>query len=219
MLGREARFELPERARVVLHSLNHYRLGLLESRTYPNGPKSVRIRDYVELVDEWLKLPMADRSDVVLFGPNGTGKTGLAVSMLHACLKDRSTGLFTEVKRLMMRWRDTFRADAETSELGIFDILEVPHVLVLDEWGGEGLSDFVEKALTLTIDRRQKAQVQTIITLNIAADVDDGVATEQLVQMFGPSLADRLRERAQFWPIWGKSKRQTHRVLPFEPRK
>ena len=37
MLGREAGFELPERARVVLHSLNHYRLGLLESRTYPHG--------------------------------------------------------------------------------------------------------------------------------------------------------------------------------------
>ena len=118
----------------------------------------------------------------------------------------------------MMRWRDTFRADAETSELGILDMLEVPHVLVLDEWGGEGLSDFVEKALTLTIDRRQKAQVPTIITLNLAADVDDGVAIEQLVQMFGPSLADRLRERAQFWPIWSKSKRQTHRVLPFQPR-
>ena len=98
-------------------------------------------------------------------------------------------------------------------------MLDLPHVLVLDEWGGEGLSDFVEKALTLTIDRRQKAQVPTIITLNLAADVDDSVAVEQLVQMFGPSLADRLRERAQFWPIWGKSKRQTHRVLPFEPRK
>ena len=39
MLGREARVELPERARVVLHSLNHYRLGLLESRTYPNWDK------------------------------------------------------------------------------------------------------------------------------------------------------------------------------------
>ena len=37
LLGREARFELPERARVVLHSLNHYRLGLLESRTYPKS--------------------------------------------------------------------------------------------------------------------------------------------------------------------------------------
>ena len=37
VLGREARVELPERARVVLHSLNHYRLGLLESRTYPNS--------------------------------------------------------------------------------------------------------------------------------------------------------------------------------------
>ena len=37
LLGRETRFELPERARVVLHSLNHYRLGLLESRTYPHA--------------------------------------------------------------------------------------------------------------------------------------------------------------------------------------
>ena len=89
----------------------------------------------------------------------------------------------------------------------------------LDEWGGEGLSEFVEKALTLAIDRRQKAQVPTIITLNLAADVANDVATEQLVEMFGPSLADRLRERAQFWPIWGKSKRSTLRVLPFEPRK
>ena len=40
VLGREARVELPERARVVLHSLNHSRLGLLESRTYPNGHKT-----------------------------------------------------------------------------------------------------------------------------------------------------------------------------------
>ena len=39
LLGRETRFELPERARVVLHSLNHYRLGLLESRTYPHWSK------------------------------------------------------------------------------------------------------------------------------------------------------------------------------------
>ena len=43
MLGREAGFELPERARVVLHSLNHYRLGLLESRTYPHCLKSLRV--------------------------------------------------------------------------------------------------------------------------------------------------------------------------------
>ena len=40
LLGREAGFELPERARVVLHSLNHYRLGLLESREYPHVDKS-----------------------------------------------------------------------------------------------------------------------------------------------------------------------------------
>ena len=50
MLGREAGFELPERARVVLHSLNHYRLGLLESRTYPHihyfvPAAKIRLRD------------------------------------------------------------------------------------------------------------------------------------------------------------------------------
>lgn len=182
------------------------------------GKKSKTIQGYVELADEWIKTPRDQRTDVVLFGPNGTGKTGLAVSMLHACLEQRETGLFTETKRLMMRWRDTFRADSDQSELGILDMLELPHVLVLDEWGGEGLSEFVEKALTLTIDRRQKAQVPTIITLNLAADSQD-VATEELVEMFGPSLSDRLREKAQFWPIWGKSRRSTlSRVLPFAPK-
>ena len=177
------------------------------------------IQSYVDLAKQWLATPPAERSDIVLYGPNGTGKTGLAVSMLHHCLENRRSGLYTEVKRLMMRWRDTFRAESDTSELGILDMLEVPHVLVLDEWGGEGLTEFVEKALTLTIDRRQKAQVPTIITLNLSAQIANDVATEQLVEMFGPSLADRLRERAQFWPIWGKSRRSTLRVLPFEPRK
>ena len=50
LLGREAGFELPERARVVLHSLNHYRLGLLESRTYPHGAKSGSHPDGPQLV-------------------------------------------------------------------------------------------------------------------------------------------------------------------------
>ena len=34
-LALEALFELLERTRIVLHPLNHYQLGLLESRTYP----------------------------------------------------------------------------------------------------------------------------------------------------------------------------------------
>ena len=57
------------------------------------------------------------------------------------------------------RWRDTFRSESNTSELGILDMLEVPHVLVLDEWGGEGLTEFVEKALTLMVARRPEQKM------------------------------------------------------------
>ena len=81
LLGREARFELPERARVVLHSLNHYRLGLLESRTYPKRGQVNGTRESTDLAlaynDFWW-----DRGTVVV----ETRRTSLVV--------DPSTDLF-----------------------------------------------------------------------------------------------------------------------------
>ena len=77
VLGREARVELPERARVVLHSLNHYRLGLLESRTYPNGPMGVfpLHKSLLPVVVAFL-LPTTDTLDHRRVG-NGTHRHGL----------------------------------------------------------------------------------------------------------------------------------------------
>ena len=48
-----------------------------------------------------------------------------------------------------------------------------------------------------------------LLTLNIPADVQAADETVYLTTLLGPTLMDRLRERGQFWPMLGRSKRQT----------
>ena len=64
----------------------------------------------------------------------------------------------------------------------------------------------------MIVDMRQKSFKPTILTVNVAAA--DGEPSQAMAQLLGPALFDRLRERAQFWPMMGKSARRPS--LPVE---
>jgi DNA replication protein DnaC len=168
---------------------------------------------YVRYARAWLDEAIETRTDLVFYGPNGTGKSGMAVSVLRGALEKGDTVRFESVPDLMIAWRELFRVrgeheEAAESEGAMLDRLCRPSLLVLDELTGQRATEFVESTVTLIVDRRQKDQRPTILTLNVPADLTPNAETEFLAMTLGPRLMDRLRERGQFWPMMGDSKRK-----------
>lgn len=167
---------------------------------------------YLKLAREWAR-GGGRRSDVVIFGPNGTGKSGLAVSLLHALIGAQHTGRFISAREMMLEIRDTYKPDSPKSELDIVNKFIDPYVLVLDELSGTNATDATADTVTMIVDKRQKLGRPTLITMNIGQDLGPEQAARELAAFVGPTLFDRLRENASFWALFGKSKRATNRNL------
>jgi DNA replication protein DnaC len=167
--------------------------------TYP-GPKH-----YLKLAHAWLE---ADRrSDVVLFGPPGTTKTGLAVAMLRHLLERSLSVLFLRGADMVLQIRDTYRVNSDgkqdKSELNTLSKWCEVNTLVLDDLTALRKSEFFEDTLLYLLDTRQKQNRCTIITANLTKDERE--------TFFGPVLFDRLREAAAWWHLDGASVRRPSR--------
>lgn len=169
---------------------------------------------YVPIAEAWLLQPLEARSDLVLFGPNGTGKTGMAIALARGVAEQQQPIIFWPLRELAIAWRDRFSRreddadDQESEQLLLTALTEAP-LLVIDEVAG--LSRFVEDTLTLIVDKRQRNLRPTILTLNSAAQQADADDAAVLAELLGATLQDRLRERAQFWAMKGQSQRRTFR--------
>jgi DNA replication protein DnaC len=173
--------------------------------------------DLITKADAWLQAAPADQSDWVLLGPNGTGKSGFAIALLRAAVEAGHSAQFWTVKQLSIVWRASYdaqlmeRRGTTKREVELLEQLVEPDVLVLDEFGGTTLTDFVESTITLIVDSRQKQYRPTLLTLNVsAADCEGGRKQmhSRVTAMLGPTLSDRLRERAQWYPLTGASQRR-----------
>jgi hypothetical protein len=161
---------------------------------------------------EWLAKPRDKRPDVVLFGPNGTGKSGLAIAMLRGSLeKGTETGLYTDAKVIWMRWNATFGHrddDHGETEYELLDILATYDVLVIDELTKTPTTDKQQEFFRALLDARQKNNRPTIFVLNIPAETEASEVPKAMTAAFGMAVYDRLRERASMWSLSGPSQRR-----------
>lgn len=119
------------------------------------------------------------RGFLLLLGDLGTGKTHLAVAILRGF----KSGLFIKQSELLRRLRATYRDKAAVDPV---DEAQDAACLVLDE---VGLSPGGRDELPMLhdiLDHRHGNQKPTIITGNVAFD--------ELSQIIGERMADRLRE-------------------------
>lgn len=170
---------------------------------------------YGHYADNWITSNADDRGDVVMFGGKGTGKTGLAVAMARGAFDRGSSMRFTTARDLMLTFREAMKDDGD-GERSVEARYTDPQVLVIDEFGGSALTDYQRDTLTALVDGRQKAKRATLITLNVADGMHNAAGEQQVAEMLGPRLADRIGEHGQFWPIFGSSKRKRQRrtVVP-----
>jgi DNA replication protein DnaC len=183
------------------------------------------LQRYLTYARTWLDTPRDARTDVILYGTNGTGKTGLAVSMLRASMEQGHRVLFITARDLLERYRNELRNDEDRgiSEPEPEQFFMMPDILLIDEWGGTKQTEYARDTLTALIDLRQKSRKTTIITMNVVepkeerrllaaqgeeATEDTASVSSQLSRLLGPRLGDRMGESASFWSLMGESRRR-----------
>jgi len=143
-------------------------------------------------------LPRA--ANIVLIGPTGVGKTGLASALLLRALEVGHRGLFIKAQDL---FDDMYRSLADHSSRKLLDRLARVDLLLIDEMGYLNLRPEQSNIFFKLMEERYGRHA-TIVTTNL--DYDDWYAFLGQKDMVG-ALLDRLRHRCHTIRIDGPSLR------------
>lgn len=165
-------------------------------------------RAAVDAAAGWLEGPPARW--LILEGPFGVGKTGLAVC-LYKAIVDRMIAQRGEYEGLIRRsprpaqfWRVPDLLAAQKAAMGKdvrmpCDKAEAAEFLVLDDLGAERGTDYDRDAIAQLIQRRYQAGRRTLLTTNMGAD--------DMVEEFGHRVIDRMRHDSLVVTFRGNSLR------------
>lgn len=123
---------------------------------------------------------------LIFCGTPGTGKTHLAVGIMHRVLGAGYTARFAVVLDAMQAVKGTYRKDSAMTEAAVIEKLTAPDLLVLDEIGNQYGTDAERIILSSLINTRYNAMKPTILLSNLAKDA--------LAKELGDRAIDRMRE-------------------------
>ena len=123
---------------------------------------------------------------VALIGSRGNGKTQLAVEIMRQATEALRPALFTTATDFFLQVKDTFNRDTSRTERDVVKRFAMPDLLVIDEAGKRGGSEWENNLLFELINRRYNNILDTILTDN--ADMAGFAAN------VGPSICSRINE-------------------------
>ena len=123
-----------------------------------------------------------ENKKAILAGSYGLGKSHLAVGITKILMKNGFTCIFTSVPKLFTRIKSTWDKGSDTREIELLEALEMVDLLVLDDLGAEGASDWQVTKLFEVVDSREGKH--TIFTTNHSS--------EGLMSQIGKRNYDRL---------------------------
>jgi DNA replication protein DnaC len=151
--------------------------------------------------------PVVERG-LLLYGPNGVGKTHLAIGILKACVHTKGArGFFFETRELLRLVRDTYNRAVEETEMEVLKPLLHADLLVLDDLGAERTSEWVQETLGLVVNTRYNARRPTIFTSNLV-DVPDSTDPRSFIFQLGTRTRSRLIEMCDWVEIRGADMRE-----------
>lgn len=150
----------------------------------PNALQAQAI-NHCRLYAERFAEMLADGSNLILWGPNGTGKTMLACAIVAEVISQGFTGLFCVQGDMMSRLRSCYRRDATQREEDVIESFRSPDLLVIDEIGESfGSPETRNRQLFDIINDRSNNRRPIIATSNKPPEV--------LSRMLGSKLWERL---------------------------
>jgi DNA replication protein DnaC len=158
---------------------------------------------------------------VLIFGPNGSGKTHLAAAIANRCRARGERPVFFFVADLLDYLRHLMSDDSGPGFLEGFNQLKNAPLLILDDLGAQSDVAWVRDRLFQLINHRYAARLPTVFTVSedslqrgveervLARLNDPGVCTE--VPITAPAYRVDLRQRSRGAPANGST---LHRERP-----
>lgn len=163
-----------------------------------------------KFVDEY---PMSPPFGLLLIGPQGVGKTHLAVGIIKELMRCKGVGcLFRTFPELLKEIQNSYNPVSQSSELSLLaPVLDV-EVLVLDELGAQNPSSWVRDTVSYVLNYRYNENKVTILTTNYVdrddpADTKGGIA-DTLTERIGERMRSRLFEMCKTIKMNGKDFRK-----------
>lgn len=153
-------------------------------------------------IEELMSLQfLADASSVVLFGPNGVGKSMIAANLAHQAVLQGHTALFTTAGQMLS---ELAALDSDSALRRRLQHYAAPDLLLIDEVGYLSYSNRHADMLFELVSRRYLHKSTVVTTNRRFADWGEVFPNAACVV----SLVDRLMHRAEVVRIEGESYRQ-----------
>lgn len=121
-----------------------------------------------------------------IHGGRGPGKTQLGVECMKWCYAHRKLAAFTSATEVFSRLKASYRPDSTKSELEVISDYRKPFLLVIDEIGKRGQTDWEDSLLFLLLNKRYEDMTDTILICNLNK--------EQFTESIGSSVVSRIIE-------------------------
>ena len=134
-----------------------------------------------------------------MIGPVGTGKTSLAISILRKAIEQGYNGYLISMTSLFDTLLTLSKGHSE-HYLKFENRIRNSPLLVLDDFGAEYASEWVQQKVASIIADRVERSKSTIITSNLSV--------EQIKKAYDSRVYDRLKGTSFLIAFKGKSQRQ-----------
>lgn len=134
-----------------------------------------------------------------LYGPNGTGKTTLAMLVARGALDAGRTVAVYSLPRLLSEIRETYDDDGRNYTEFLDRLTEVD-LLQVDDVGAERSNPWVLEQLYAIINSRYEEQRSVVLTTNLQ--------DEALGEQIGARTVSRLEEMCEVLPVLGRDLRK-----------